>query len=366
MCLTRTLVLSNLFTLGERQWRIGQSVGRAFARLYGGHFFLRYSFAEPAIGNGRKATVVTLFLMLAGPLYGQSNPAGNPAPDYSVRINVPVVTLDVAVQNQDGIFIPGLNKENFRILEDGVPQTITSFGSRQNHINIVLLVEFSAGGPGLEENALVAAQGFIGVMKDDDWTALILFDRKPRIAQDFTQDKQALYASLREARVPLSREINLFDSLDDTLTRMESVEGPKYIILIASGQDTFSGRTLDQTLDKIKLEKDTIIYSIDTGRGLGHRQADNQMGVFARLSGGMMFYASSIQDYADVFRDIAQSIRSRYSMSYHSSHKAQDGAWHKIQVEVTPPAGVRARYQVTAREGYRAKLPLEVHAVGHK
>ena len=332
MCLTRTLVLSNLFTLG-----------------------------------GHSAAVVStliLAVVLATPLFGQSNPA--PSPDYSVRINVPVVTLDVAVQNQEGLFIPGLSKDNFRILEDGVPQAITSFSFRQSRISIVLLVEYSAGGSGLEDNAMTAAQGFIGAMKEDDWTALILFDKKSRIVQDFTQDKQALYESLRQARVPLSREINLFDSLDDTLTRMEGVEGPKYIILIASGVDTFSGKTLDQALDKIKLEKDTIIYSIDTARGLGHRQAENQMGAFARLSGGRMFYASSIQDYADVFRDIAQGIRSRYSISYHSTHRAQDGSWHKIQVEVAPPPGVKVKYQVTAREGYRAKLPLEVHAVGPK
>lgn len=334
MCLTRTLVLSNLFTLG-----------------------------------GHSAAVVSTLLLAmalapATPLFGQSNPA--PSPDYSVHINVPVVTLDVAVQNQEGLFIPGLSKENFHILEDGVPQTITSFGFRQSRISMVLLVEYSAENSGLGDNAMVAAQGFIGAMKEDDWTALILFDKKPRIAQDFTQNKQALYESLRQARVPLSREVNLFDSLDDTLTRMEGVEGPKYIILIASGVDTFSGKTLDQALDKIKLEKDTIIYSINTARGLGQRQAENQMRVFARLSGGKMFYASSIQDYADVFRDVAQSIRSRYSISYHSTHRAQDGGWHKIQVEVTPAPGVKVKYQVTAREGYRARLPLEVHAVGPK
>lgn len=332
MCLTRTLVLSNLFTLG-------------------GHW----------------AAVVSTFILalaLATPLFGQSNPA--PSPDYSVRINVPIVTLDVAVQNLEGLFIPGLSKENFHILEDGVPQTITSFSFQQNRISIVLLVEFSRGGFGLEENAMVAAQRLIGAMKDDDWMALILFDKKPSIVQDFTQDKHALYASLQQARVPLSREINLFDALDDTLTRMEGVEGPKYTVLMASGRDTLSGKTLDQTLDKIKLEKDTIIYSIDTAPALEQRQAENQMRVFARMSGGKMFFASSIQDYADVFRDIAQGIRSRYSISYHSTHRAQDGSWHKIQVEVTPSPGVKAKYQVTAREGYRARLPLEVHAVGPK
>src|SRR5690349_11608199 len=114
MCLTRTLVRSNLFTLGERC-------------------------------NALVSTLI-LALILTTPMFGQSNPIPAPSPDYSVRVNVQEVTLDVAVQNQDGLFIPGLARENFHVTEDGVPQTITSFGFQQSRISIVLLVEYSAGG----------------------------------------------------------------------------------------------------------------------------------------------------------------------------------------------------------------------------
>src|SRR5206468_3004344 len=65
-------------------------------------------------------------------------------PETSIRVNVPLVTLDVGVLSRDGQFIPGLKKENFRVLEDGVPQAITDFSQIQAPITAVLLVEFAS------------------------------------------------------------------------------------------------------------------------------------------------------------------------------------------------------------------------------
>src|ERR1700756_5942207 len=62
----------------------------------------------------------------------------------TVSVEVPVVTLDVVAATQNGDIIPGLKKENFRILEDGQPQTITSFGPTDAPITMVVLMEFSA------------------------------------------------------------------------------------------------------------------------------------------------------------------------------------------------------------------------------
>src|SRR5215471_12889484 len=63
-------------------------------------------------------------------------------PDYSLKVNVPLVNVDVLVTTKNGQFIPGLKKDNFRITEDGVPQTVTSFGLSPAPITAVLLVEF--------------------------------------------------------------------------------------------------------------------------------------------------------------------------------------------------------------------------------
>src|SRR5437763_15107986 len=107
----------------------------------------------------------------------------------------------------------------------------------------------------------------------------------------------------------MSRETNLFDALYDTLDRLETVEGRKYIILVSSGRDTFSKRTLDQILKKVQASKEIEIYSIGTGQALRNwadshgylqylcdmtelncrttfHQSDNHIQSFTRINGG--------------------------------------------------------------------------------
>ncbi len=70
-------------------------------------------------------------------------------PDYSLKVNVPLVNVDVLVTTKDGQFIPGLKQGNFRILEDGVPQEVTHFGVSEAPVTAVLLVEFASTTTGL-------------------------------------------------------------------------------------------------------------------------------------------------------------------------------------------------------------------------
>jgi len=276
-------------------------------------------------------------------------------PGYSMRLNVPLVTLDVSVLNPDGYFVNELNKENFRVLEDGVPQEIASLAQARGPVTAVLLVEYSAESFALQQDALRSSFYFMRTFTPDDWTALVLFDKRPHLIQDFTQDRSALQSSLNTISLPLSREVNLFDALYDTVDRMQSIEGRKYIVLLASGVDTFSRKVLDEVYRKIQSAKDTVVYSIETDRNSEHRQETNQMRAFAQMSGGQFFFASSPQEFADVFRTIGQSVRNHYILTYRPTHTASDGAWHKIKVEVLTASGHRERYQVVARDGYRAK-----------
>ena len=193
-------------------------------------------------------------------------------PDFSIRVNVPLVNIDVGVMIKDGMFVPGLKKENFRIMEDGVPQTIANFNQQQAPITAVMLVEFANSDYfyQFEYDSLVASYTFVNGLKKEDWIALVSYDIRERILQDFTQDKRAIAASLSGLRpgMAMSRETNLFDALYDTIDRLETVEGRKYIILVSSGRDTFSKRTLDHILKKVQASKDIVIYSIGTGQAL--------------------------------------------------------------------------------------------------
>ncbi len=310
-------------------------------------------------------------------------------PDYSIRVEVPLVNLDVLVTTKDGQTIPGLKKENFKILEDGAPQQIATFNQTEAPITAVLLVEFANTNYDFEVEALRASYAFANTLKKDDWVAVISYDMKSYILVDFTQDKREVQAALNQLRMPGFSETNLFDALFDTLDRTDRIEGKKYVILVTTGIDTFSKVHLDQVLKKIKSTKDVTIYPISVGfvareycevhhcrtRGIipvgnmDYLQADNEMRTFAQLTGGRAYFPRFQGELPELFHDIAADIRNQYNISYHPTNSKLDGTYRKLKVELQAPDGgpLKIRDQkgkdvkviVYAREGYTAKHTVE-------
>jgi len=306
-------------------------------------------------------------------------------PDYSIRVDVPLVNLDVLVTTKDGQTIPGLKPENFKILEDGAPQKISTFNQSEAPITAVLLVEYAATNLRYMYDALNASYTFASGLKKDDWVAVVSYDMRPQILVDFTQDKRAIMGALNMLRIPGFSERNLFDAVFDTLDRCDRIEGKKYVILVSSGRDTFSKLNLDQIIKKIKSTKDVTIYAVSIGwqwreyleshgyaggmQQIDWLQADNQLKTFATLTGGRAYYPRFEGELPEIFHDVATDIRNQYNISYHPTNTKLDGTYRKLKVELQAPDGgpLKIRDQkgkdvkviVYAREGYTAKHTVE-------
>ena len=316
-------------------------------------------------------------------------------PDYSLKVNVPLVNVDVLVTTKNGgQFVPGLKKENFRVLEDGVQQQVSHFQVSQAPITAVLLVEFASTNYVFMVQALQASYAFANSLKKDDWVAVEYYDMLPHILVDFTQDKRAVYGALNQMRIPGFSETNLFDALYDTLDRLDRVEGKKYIILVTTGVDTFSKLTLDKIMKKIKDTKDVTIFPVSVGfilreycethpsgycrnsRGIGipaghmdYLQGDNEMRTFAAMTGGRAYFPRFEGELPELFGDISGDIRNEYTLSYAPSNTKLDGTYRKLKVEVVAPDGgplkVRdqkgkdVKIEVVSREGYTAKHTVD-------
>jgi VWFA-related protein len=317
------------------------------------------------------------------------NPEG--MPDYTLHVNVPEVDVDVMVTTKNGEFIPGLKKENFRVLEDGVPQQVIKFSQAEKPVTVVMLLEFAANHYAFINDMLNNAYTFASTLKRDDWVAVISYDMKPEIQQDFTQDKMKVMGALNHLRIPGFSETNMFDALYDTLDRVDRIEGHKYVILISSGVDTFSKLNYDKILKKVKATRNVTIYTVSTGwllreymetHGMitpgqtmpgtqdlmDYLQADNEMKTFAELTGGKAYFPRFEGQFPEVMSDVSYSIRNEYLLSYHSTNPKEDGSYRKIKVELVDPSGgpinlhvngKPAKYNVIAREGYTAKHEVE-------
>jgi VWFA-related protein len=308
-------------------------------------------------------------------------------PDYSIKVNVPLVNVDVLVTTKAGGYVAGLKKENFRIFEDGEAQQISNFNLTQAPITAVLLVEFAATRYSFMLDALRASYAFANTLRKDDWVAVSYYDMQPHILVDFTQDKKAIYGALNQLRIPGFSETNLFDALYDTLDRLDRVEGKKYIILITTGYDSFSKLTLDKIMKKVKDTKDVTIFPISVGqilrimggggnRGAGihasemdYLQADNEMRTFAAMTGGRAYFPRFQAEYGEDFQEIGSDIRNQYSLSYHPTNTKLDGTYRKLKVQVVAPDGGPLKVkdqkgkekpaEVVARDGYTAKHSVD-------
>jgi VWFA-related protein len=304
------------------------------------------------------------------------NPEG--MPNYSLKIDVPEVTVDVGVLlEKTHQFLPGLKPTNFRVYEDGVVQKVSGFKRVEAPITALMICEFAANNYRYIYDMRNAAFSFAQQLRPQDYVALMTFDMRNQIQLDFTQDKRQLMQAIDSLRIPGFSETNVFDALYEGLDRLERIEGHKYIILIASGRDTFSKLTLDKILKKVKAAQDITIYTVSTGgfaravRGdsITMLQADNEMRTFSSLTGGASYFPRFTGEFPDDFNEINQNIRSKYELVYRPTNAKQDGTFRKLRVELVDDEGQPLRiqdekhkpmkYDVIAREGYRAKQEVE-------
>jgi VWFA-related protein len=307
--------------------------------------------------------------------------------NFSLRVEVPEVSVDVGVLlEKTGQFVPNLKPSNFRVYENGVEQKIIGFKRVEAPITALMVCEFAS----INYNYIIdmqnAAWAFAQQLRPQDYVGLMTFDLRTQIVLDFTQDKRELLNAIHNLIIPGFTDRNLFDALYESLDRLSRIPGRKYIILIASGRDTFSKITLDKILDKVKNSQDVTIYAISTGgwlramteggpgfrqqmRDLDYLQADNQMKTFAKMTGGQWYSPRFPGELPEDFAAINQAIRSKYQLIYHPTDAKQDGSYRKLRVELVDDEGQPLRmqdekhkplkYDVIARDGYRARPEVE-------
>jgi VWFA-related protein len=291
------------------------------------------------------------------------------------KSEVDLITVDAAVLDNKGHFIPGIPGGNFRILEDNVPQKIQKVEMGEAPMTVAMVIEFSnlfqQMGTASWYQTLQLAWGFASTLKPQDYCAVVAFD----IAK--------IQEGLQRLQIAAWSEANLYDALTDTADRMSGIEGRKAIVLIASGRDTFSKITYDQTRKALQ-QSGVPIYAIGLMQALrimaesrmgpiqqmDFLQADNQMRTFASETGGQSFFPRFEGEFPSIFQAVHQALRSQYVVSYTSSNKMHDGAFRKIKVELVNPAtneqlpmkdekGKPIKYSIVAKAGYKAPRAVE-------
>lgn len=333
----------------------------------------------------RRGTLLLVATLLGGGAPGLA--AQQPPPEsYALRVDVQLVTVDVAVTDEEGHFLPGLRGENFRILENGAPQQVAHFLPTRAPVRIALLVEASPAVYLIRGEQLTAAYHLLAGLRAEDEVALLTYAREAGLEVPFTRDKQRVGQRLRSlGQFGLGMaEMNLLDAVAQTLAWMSPPPQRTAVVVIGTGLDTGS-RVPWELLQRRVGAGQITFFAVATGHLLrapekGNRsrtetdndlyfrsafaRADALLRALAAASAGQAYFPESAEELEDIYREIAARLRNLYSLGYYPSNRARDGRYREITVELVDEqgeplvlrdaSGQPINYRLFARPGYFA------------
>jgi len=309
-----------------------------------------------------------------------------------VRVNTTLVTLPVSVTDRDGRYIPNLRKEDFRLWEEGIEQSVAFFSSVDKPFSVVLMIDTSGSTRFRLDEIQDAAITFVNQLRQDDRVMVVSFDDNIRVLSEFTSDRSRLRNAIR--RTEPGQGTKLYDAVDLVMNqRLNSESGRKAIVLFTDGVDTTSRHASYASNIRDAEELDALIYPVQYntymdqggggsgwpgagrwpnsnsdilgqilggvfrrggGRGGGgggagssrrdYETATRYLRELAERTGARNYEADTTQNLSSAFAQIAEELRRQYTLGYYPKTPAQAGQRRQIKVRVNQPnLAVRTR-----------------------
>ncbi len=278
---------------------------------------------------------------------------------YTLRTDAYEVRLNATVLDSSGKSILTLAKDDFHIYEDGVPQTIASFRHEDLPVSLGILIDSS--GSMYDKRAAVeqAALDLIRLSNKDDEAFVVDFSWEAFIDQDFTNDIDKLKQGL--SYVKSSGGTAIYDALIASADYLaKNAKHPKQVLLVVTdGEDNASTASLEQAIRRIQEFDGPVIYSLGLlfGQDTDKRESRHARRVLETLSeqtGGAAYFPHSLKDVDAVAAEVAQDIRTQYTISYHSTKSPTLGGYRQVHVEAK--AKNLGKLSVRTRTGYYPKV----------
>ena len=283
-------------------------------------------------------------------------PPKEPSTGASIRVDTSLVLIPVSVNDPLNRPVTGLEKENFRIFDDRVEQTITQFAMDDEPVAVGLVFDTSGSmGDKLRRSRMAAREFFNTSTPDEDEFFLVEFDDRPRLEVPLTRDTGQI-----ETQLTFSRSRGSTALLDAILLAVHEMhrsrKRKKALLIISDGGDNHS-RYTSREVDQVVRESDVLIYAIGVfGGGTTPEEAGGPalLSHIAEATGGRLYEAIPV-DMPDIARKIGIDLRNRYVLGYSPANQPRDGRYHRVDVRVVPPRGL-PKLQAHWRTGYFAPV----------
>jgi Ca-activated chloride channel family protein len=271
--------------------------------------------------------------------------------DDVVRVNTDLVVVNVTVTDGVGKYASGLRRADFKLVEDGREQKISSFGAEETPFAAAVLLDFSGSMEKRVSMARAAAIRFLDGLRAEDVAAVYKFDSKIEQLQDYSpsRDLAPLAFGMRAEGMTVLNDA-IVRAAEDLALRPEK---RRAIVVLSDGYDTRSSASMDKAL-ATAFHAGVTIYTVDmsqleTSSAPARARAAGALRNFAEKSGGRYIPTPGGQALREAFDSILKELGNQYTLAYRPTNQARDGRFRKIEVQLSRP-------ELTARtrKGYRA------------
>jgi Ca-activated chloride channel homolog len=300
------------------------------------------------------------------------------------RTKVDLVVLSFTVTDSKNHYINGLKPGDFRILEDGIVEKISTFAEGNKPAvqvaddgSVRPLVgsegETRTSGIDPRSDAFVgtnvfilfdtsnymyrgfvyasdAIADFIRGLDRSDSVAVYTFSRNLSRATLLTRDRAEAITGLRSAVA--GDDAALYNALLLALRDGGKIPGRKVIIVFSNGPDNASMVAPDD-VRAVAEDEGIPIYVISTNEVNKDQISSNVFRRITSRTGGKAYWAKTWQKQVEAFESIREDLGNSYTVTYYPAHNPNEG-FRKISVEIVPDVG--KKFRVRSRPGYRPRL----------
>jgi Ca-activated chloride channel family protein len=310
------------------------------------------------------AIVALTFVSTAA--YNQSQgpvvpPKDSPEPQFKsgqgIKINVDMTLVNLTVTDPLDRLVTGLEKEHFRVYEDGVEQEVLTLSSEDVPVSIGLVFDMSGSMSDKVEKAREAAVQFMRTANPQDQFFLVSFNDRAELTSGFTSSVDELQN--RMMFTASKGRTALLDAIYLGLSQMRGAHnGKRALLIISDGGDNHSRYNESDVKNYLK-EADCQLYSIGifdpvaSRRTVEELEGPTLLSEMSEMTGGRVFPVGNLGELPDIASKIGMELRNQYVLGYKSSNAHHNGQWRKIKVKLRPPKGLPP-LNVYAKTGYYA------------
>jgi Ca-activated chloride channel homolog len=316
-----------------------------------------------------RALALVVCAFLAAPIFSQDQTQGPVAPHkqpdelkikpgQGIKIDVNLALVNVTVTDPLNRLVTGLERDNFRVYEDGAEQEVVTMSSEDVPVSIGLIFDMSGSMSDKVDKARQAAVQFMRTANPLDQFFLVSFNDRAELTSGFTSSVEELQNRMM---FTASRgRTALLDAVYLGLSQMRGAHNAKRALLIISDGGDNHSRYSENDVRNFLKEADCQLYAIGIYDDIGVRSRTSEelngpslLSEMTEMTGGRTFPVGNIGELPDIAAKIGMELRNQYVVGYKPSNAKHDGTWRKIKVKLRPPRGLPP-LNVYAKTGYYA------------